>query len=341
MSRTSRVPSGVRDHQVASTRVDIAIIGAGPPGLFAASYAGSRGLRAALIDALPEPGGQVAVLQREKLLRDIPGFPVVSGQELIDRCRDQAAPHRPVYLLNHRPRTLTVQDDGSYLLGTHRRAEVAARAVIVTGGVGSFTPRPLPDAAQFEGRGLVYFVRDLEVMRGLDVLVVGSTGTAVDWAVSLAGTARTVTLAHRRARVRAAPDALDRLAAAPIEVLDHTEVAHLHGVDDVEAVTVFDNRDGTRRRLEVQAVVAALGSRSDLGPFRDWGIAIDGRHVLVDTRMTTNLPGVFAAGDITEYPGKLRMLAVGFGEAAAAVNSAAAYLDPTVRVFPGQSPSGG
>jgi thioredoxin reductase len=324
---------------VAQHEADLTIIGAGPAGLYAAYYAGFRGMSTVILDSLPEPGGQVAALYPEKLIYDVAGFPAVKGQELIERCVDQAAPYAPTYLLNHRAEVLAPHEDGSFTIRTHRDAEVSTRAVLITGGIGTFTPRPLPDAEQFEGRGLVYFVRELETMRDLDVLIVGGGDSAVDWALNLEGIARSITLIHRRDRFRAHEDSVAKLYASSARVLTFTEVAHLHGDERIEGATLFDNRSDDRERIEVQAVVAALGFKSDLGPLRSWNIRIDGRHVLVDTRMETNLPGVFAAGDITEYDGKVRLIAVGFGEAATAVNNAAVHVDPSARLFPGHSSS--
>jgi ferredoxin/flavodoxin---NADP+ reductase len=318
--------------------VDLTIIGAGPAGLYGAYYAGFRGLKVAILDSLPEPGGQVSALYPEKQIFDVAGFPAVKGQELIERCVEQAAPYDPLYLLNHRAETLTPHEDGSFTIATHRGVELGTKAVIITGGIGTFTPRPLPDGEQFEGRGLVYFVRELEVMRDLDVLIVGGGDSAVDWALNLEGMARSITLIHRRDRFRAHEDSVAKLYASSVDVLTHTEVAHIYGTGEgIESVEVFDNRDDSRTQLKVQAVVAALGFKSDLGPLKSWNIDIDGRHVLVDTRMETNIPGVFAAGDITEYDGKVRLISVGFGEAATAVNNAAVHIDPTARVFPGHS----
>jgi ferredoxin/flavodoxin---NADP+ reductase len=316
---------------------DLTIIGAGPAGLYGAYYAGFRGLRVAIVDSLPEPGGQVAALYPEKLIFDVAGFPAVKGQDLIERCIEQAAPYEPHYLLGNRAETLTKQDDGTFVIGTHKGAEVHTKAVIITGGIGTFTPRPLPDADAFEGRGLVYFVRELETMRDKDVLIVGGGDSAVDWALNLEGIATSITLIHRRDRFRAHEDSVEKLYASTVRVMTFTEVARIEGADGVERVEVFDNRTDERETLPVQAVVAALGFKSDLGPLKSWDIAIDGRHVLVDTRMETSVPGVFAAGDITEYDGKVRLIAVGFGEAATAVNNAAVYIDPQARVFPGHS----
>ncbi|MFP4150249.1 MAG: NAD(P)/FAD-dependent oxidoreductase [Nitriliruptoraceae bacterium] len=320
--------------------VDLSIIGAGPAGLYAAYYAGFRGLRTAVIDSLTEPGGQVTALYPEKLIFDVAGFPAVKGKDLIEACVEQAAPYDPAYLLGHRADDLTRHEDGSFTVTTSHGDIVRTKAVIITGGIGHFTPRPLPDGESFEGRGLVYFVRALETMRDQDVLIVGGGDSAVDWALNLEGIARSITLIHRRDRFRAHEDSVAKLFASSVEVLTFTEVASISGDDEVETVVVAHNRTGETRTLTVNKVIAALGFQSDLGPLKTWDITIDGRHIIVDSRMQTTLEGVFAAGDITEYEGKVRLISVGFGEAATAVNNAAVYIDPTARVFPGHSSGG-
>ena len=317
--------------------VDLTIIGAGPSGLYAAYYAGFRGLSTALLDSLPEPGGQVSALYPEKMIYDVAGFPAVRGQELIDRLVEQAAPYEPTYVLNHRAEDLQKQADGTFLVRTHKGTEVCARSVVITGGIGTFTPRPLPDGEHFEGRGLVYFVPRLDVMRDKDVLIVGGGDSAFDWALNLEDIARSITLIHRRDRFRAHEDTVEKVMASSVRVMTFTEVAQIHGDEEVEAVTVFDNQTDERETLKVQGVVAALGFKSDLGPLKSWDIEIDKRHVIVDTRMETSVEGVFAAGDITDYEGKVRLISVGFGEAATAVNNAAVHIDPSAKVFPGHS----
>jgi len=322
---------------VTKIEADVTIIGAGPAGLYGAYYAGFRGLSVALVDSLAEPGGQVAALYPEKQILDVAGFPSIKGQDLIEQCIAQAAPYDPTYLLGHRAETLQPHDDGSFSIATHQGAEVATKSVIITGGIGTFTPRPLPNGDRFEGRGLVYFVRELEVMRDQDVLIVGGGDSAVDWALNLEGIARSITLVHRRDRFRAHDDSVRKLMASSVEVLVNHEVADILGDDRIRAVEILDNRDDSRRTLGVQVVVAALGFQSNLGPLKEWDIELDGRNITVDPRMATSLPGVFAAGDITDYPGKVRLISVGFGEAATAVNNAAVYIDPEARVFPGHS----
>lgn len=317
--------------------VDLAIIGAGPAGLYGAYYAGVRGLSTVVIDSLPEAGGQVTALYPEKAILDVAGFPSITGRELIERCVAQAAPFDPTYLLAHRAEVLDRAPDGGFVVTTDHGASVAARAVLITGGIGTFTPRPLPGAEAYVGRGLVHFVREFATMRDKDVLIVGGGDSAVDWAAGLVDVARSVTLVHRRDRFRAHEDAVARLHASPVDVIVPAEVSAVEGEDGVERVTVRRLDTGETRTLDVQAIVAALGFTSDLGPLRSWDIDIDGRSILVDSRCQTSVPGIFAAGDITDYEGKVRLISVGFGEAATAVNNAAAWIDPTARVFPGHS----
>jgi thioredoxin reductase len=317
--------------------VQLAIIGAGPAGLYAAYYAGFRGMSTVLIDSLPEPGGQVAALYPEKQIFDVAGFPTIKGQKLVDQLVEQADQFNPTYLLNHRAEDLETLSDGSKLIRTSKGDEITCKAVLITGGIGTFTPRPLPDSENFVGDGLVYFVKNLEVMRDKDVLIVGGGDSAFDWAYNLEPIARSITLIHRRDRFRAHEDTVKKVTASTVRVMTHTEVAAIHGEDSIESVDVFNNKTDERETIKTQAVVAALGFKSDLGPLRSWDVAITGRHVTVDTTMATNIAGIFAAGDITDYEGKVRLIAVGFGEAATAVNNIAAYIDPTARVFPGHS----
>ncbi len=324
------------DHEPGCAQVDMLIIGAGPSGLYAAYYAGFRGFSVAIMDSLPELGGQVSALYPEKLIFDVAGFPAIKGQELIDNLVAQAAPFNPTYLLGHRAEDLVVDGD-TVRVTSHKNQVVAAKAVIITGGIGTFTPRPLPDAEDFEGRGLMYFVPKLDPLAGLDVLIVDGGDSAFDWAVNLEPLARTVTLIHRRDAFRAHEHTVDQVMNSSVTVLTHTEVARIIGDEHVTEVEVFHNQTDQRRRIKAQAVVAALGFTADLGPLKRWGLKQDKRHVVVDTTMATNLPRVFAAGDMVEYPGKVRLISVGFGEAAVAVNNAATVIDPSAKLFPGHS----
>lgn len=331
------------DHEQ-SLSTDLLIVGAGPAGLYGAYYAGFRGFSVAIMDSLPEPGGQVAALYPEKLIYDVAGFPEIKGQELVDNLVKQAGQFDPTYLLGHRAEELEHDADGEHVtVRSHRGVEINARAVLITGGIGTFTPRPLPDGDEFEGRGLMYFVPKLDVLRDLDVLIVGGGDSAFDWALNLEPIAKSITLIHRRDRFRAHEHTVEQVRAASTDVRTFTEVSRIIGDDDgesptaIKAVEVFDNQTDERDTLEVQAVVAALGFKADLGPLKRWGIAQEKRNIVVDTTMATNLPRVFAAGDITTYPGKVDLISVGFGEAATAVNNAATAIDPDAKLFPGHS----
>ncbi|CAN5138227.1 hypothetical protein BH23ACT9_BH23ACT9_26280 [soil metagenome] len=209
--------------------------------------------------------------------------------------------------------------------------------MVITGGIGTFTPRPLPDGDNWEGRGLQYFVPRLDVMQDKDVLIVGGGDSAFDWAINLGGIARSITITHRRDRFRAHESTVQQVVDSDVEVLTFHEVSRIHGNEHVESVEIFDNRTDERRTIKCQAVVAALGFTADLGPLKRWGLEQDKRQIVVDTSMRTNLHRVFAAGDITTYDGKVKLISVGFGEAATAVNNAAPLINPDIGVFPGHS----
>ena len=321
--------------------VDLAIIGAGPTGLYAAYYAGFRGLSMVLVDSLAEPGGQITSLYPEKPIYDVAGFPAVLGKDLVKGCVEQAAAFDPIYLLGHRAEQLERVDPederAGFRLTTHRGTVVNARSVLIAGGIGTFTPRPLPGSTDWEGRGLIHFVRELDALRDQRVLIVGGGDSAVDWALALEGIAARVTLIHRREGFRAHAASVDRLHASGTEVLVHHEVRRIEGGERVERVIMFDNRSDEETEIEVDTIIAALGFTADLGPLRSWDIEHDGRRIFVDSRGATSLPGVFAAGDVTEYDGKLPLIATGFGEAATAVNNAAVWLDPAARLMSGHS----
>ncbi|MDH6626211.1 thioredoxin reductase [Streptomyces sp. LBL] len=316
---------------------DILIIGAGPSGLYGAYYAGFRGLRVAVMDVLPQLGGQISAMYPEKPIFDIAGFPSVRGRDLVDNLVAQAEPYGVRYLLGERAVELSYEPDGRPLVRGDRGTTVRAGAVVITGGVGTFTPRPLPAGEDYLGRGQVYFVPDPTDHTGHDVIVVGGGDSAFDWAATLAPIARSVRLVHRTGRFRAHHATVEKVRALGIEIITDSEVSALHGTARVEQVEVRHRTTKATRLLPAHSVVAALGFVADLGPLQNWGLDLQARRIAVDTRMATNLPRVFAAGDITDYPGKVRLIAVGFGEAATAVNNAATVIDPEAALFPGHS----
>ncbi|GAA3756848.1 NAD(P)/FAD-dependent oxidoreductase [Plantactinospora mayteni] len=319
--------------------VDVAIIGAGPTGLFAAYYAGFRGLSVAVIDVLPEPGGQVTAMYPEKVIYDVAGFPSIKGRDLVANLVTQAASFNPEYLLGVRAEKLSYLD-GRPVLSLANGDILRCGAIVVTAGLGSFTPRPLPAAENFVGSGIVFFVPHLADLAGQDVLIVGGGDSAFDWALALHPLARSITLVHRREKFRAHAATVDRVRELPVRIVVNAEVTTLHGEGAVTGADIAVKGGGTET-IPVDTVVAALGFTADLGPLTEWGLALDKRHILVDSTMVTNLPRVFSAGDITEYPGKVRLIATGFGEAATAVNNAAVVINPAAHLFPGHSSDAG
>jgi thioredoxin reductase (NADPH) len=323
-------------------RVDLLVVGAGPAGLYAAYYAGFRGLRTALVDSLAEPGGQVTALYPEKMIYDVAGFPGIKGRDLVANLVAQAERFDPVYVLGERAETLTNEAGSRARAGdrlvvtTDKGTRISCGAVVITGGIGTFTPRPLPGGAQWEGRGLTYVVKALAAHSGQDVVIVGGGDSAVDWSLALEDIAASVTLVHRRKHFRAHAASVADMERGRTVVVTDAQVDSLEG-DDVLHTVHVRTKDGTVTPYKAQAVIAALGFTADIGPLETWGIEIVDRKVLVDTAMRTNMPGVYSAGDITEYAGKVRLIAVGFGEAATAVNNAATYLDPDQPLFPGHS----
>ncbi|HEY2950327.1 MAG TPA: NAD(P)/FAD-dependent oxidoreductase [Micromonosporaceae bacterium] len=315
--------------------VDVAIVGAGPTGLFAAYYAGFRGLSVAVIDALPEPGGQVTAMYPEKMIFDVAGFPAIRGRDLVANLVAQAAPFEPTYLLGIRAETLFYVDERPVLELTGGE-QLQCGAVIITAGMGSFTPRPLPAADVFRGEGVVYFVPHLHDLSGHDVVIVGGGDSAFDWALALEPVAKSVTLVHRRDRFRAHAATVARVQALSVRIMVNAEVTRVLGDGRVMGAEITVKGNGAEV-LPVDTLVAALGFTADLGTIADWGLELDKRHIKVDSTMATSLPRIFAAGDIAEYAGKVRLIATGFGEAATAVNNAAVAINPAAHLFPGHS----
>jgi thioredoxin reductase (NADPH) len=322
-----------------AVEVDLLIVGAGPTGLYAAYYAGFRGMHVGIVDSLTEPGGQLMALYPEKPIYDVAGFPSVLARDLATQLVQQAASADPTYLLGRRAQTLRRGDDGVLTIGLDGGEEVRAKAVVITAGIGTFTPRTLPGGEAFEGAGLRYVVTDLSSLDGRHVLIVGGGDSAVDWALVLADRVASVTLVHRRDEFRAHEGSVAQLRASKAHVLTPYAPSEIVAGPDgrVMAVDVVNKQTEEVRRLECDEVIAALGFVADLGPLQSWGLELHKRHIVVDSHMATSVPGVFAAGDVVEYPGKVRLISTGFGEAATAVNNAAPIIDPTARVFPGHS----
>ena len=321
-----------------SVETDLIVIGAGPTGLFSAYYAGFRGFRVAVVDSLPELGGQITAMYPEKAILDVAGFPNVKGRDLVAGLVEQANTADPDYLLGRTATTLVSNPEG-VTVGLDDGTEVRAKAMLITAGIGKFSPRPLPAADDWVGHGVEFFVPSFDPYVGKDVVIVGGGDSAFDWALHLEPIAKSVTLVHRRDAFRAHQRTVDQVRASSVDIVTRAEVTALRGNGTLESIDITVDGEQVSTR-PVQAVVAALGFIADLGAMKEWGLTLDKRHVVVDSAMRTNLHRVFAAGDITEYPGKVRLIAVGFGEAATAVNNAAVAIDPSAHVFPGHSSEG-
>jgi thioredoxin reductase len=321
---------------------DITIIGAGPAGLFALFYAGMRGASAQIVDALPQPGGQLAALYPEKFIFDVAGYPKVLAKDLVAALQQQAAQFgQPVHL------DQTVigleEQDGVFTLVT-ARDRFPSRAVIIAAGIGAFSPRRLPQACAepWYGRGIFDKVMDPKAFAGRHVVIIGGGDSAFDWTHQLEGVARSITLVHRSDRFRAHQATIDLVmaSAAAGRTAVHTfhELADVIGEGDaIREVELRDIKAKTTRRIPCDAVLPMLGFVSDMGALTQWGLTVEKDEIVVNQLMETGRPGLWAAGDVNTYPGKLKLIATGFGEAAIAVNQAVHWIHPDKKVNPGHS----
>lgn len=318
--------------------VDIIVIGGGPAGIFAAFYAGMRHASVKIIESMPQLGGQLAALYPEKYIYDVAGFPKIRAQELVDALLKQMN-HFPVAVCLEEKVVNVEKKEERHFEVTTDSGKHYGRAVIITAGVGAFEPKrlELPNAARFEKKNLHYFVSDLSKFKDRRVLLSGGGDSAVDWAMMLEPIAREVTLIHRRDKFRAHEHSVELLMKSRVKVMTPKEIVELHGDERIASVSIKDAKTGAVSQLEVDDVIVNYGFVSSLGPISDWGLNIENGAIAVDSRMETNIPGIFAAGDITTYPGKLKLIAVGFGEAPTAVNNAKVYIDPEAKLSPGHS----
>jgi len=320
---------------------DITVIGGGPTGLYAAFYAGMRERSVRIIDSLPELGGQLMALYPEKYLYDVGGFPKVRAKDLAKALVDQASRFSPEVVLDEEILTLSREGDG-YVLGGKGNAYLT-RTLIIAGGKGAFEPLKLrsPGFEEFLGKGVAAAVKDPEAYRGKRVLLVGGGDSAVDWAMGLRDVVAELILIHRRNAFRAHEKSVADLHlaadAGQLTIRAFHEVREIRGTERVESVVIFDNRTGEEEELPVDGVLTFLGFKPDLGPITGWGLELAGNRLVVNRLMETNLPGVFGAGDMVAYEGKLDLIASGFAEAATAVNSAVQFMDPTARSSAGHS----
>jgi thioredoxin reductase (NADPH) len=324
---------------------DISIIGGGPTGLFAAFYAGMRGASARIIDALPALGGQLMALYPEKYIFDVAGIPKILAKDLVKDMAEQAFQFKPPVHLGEKVTALQRASENGKTLFTvvTERDAYPSRTVLIAGGIGAFTPRKLPlkDADRWYGRGLYDRVLAPAVFADKRVLLVGGGDSAFDWAVNLEGVAKRIVMIHRRDGFRAHAATVRQVhelcAAGKMELRTFWELKAIHGSDQIEEVTIFNNKTKQEERLPMDCVIPQLGFISSLGAIAEWGLDIEQGEIKVSQTMETNIPGIFAAGDITTYPGKLKLIATGAAEAAIAVNHAVHFINPAAKVEPGHS----
>ncbi|AIC95486.1 MULTISPECIES: NAD(P)/FAD-dependent oxidoreductase [Shouchella] len=320
---------------------DLTIIGGGPAGLFAAFYAGMRQMKVKVVESMPQLGGQLSALYPDKYIYDVAGFPNVKAQDLVDQLTAQAQQFNPTLALEEAVQTLVKEQDDTFTLTTNKQSH-ATKAVLITAGAGAFAPRKLKvaDAEQYEDKNIHYFIRDLSAFTGKRVVVIGGGDSAVDWALMLEPIAKEVTLVHRRDEFRAHEHSVELLKKSKVRLLTPFETTALHGNGErVESLTFTKVKGEETETIHVDDVVVTFGFVSSLGPIKEWGLDIHKNAIKVNSKMETTIEGVYAAGDVSTYDGKVKLIATGFGEAPTAVNNAKVYIDPKARVFPGHSTS--
>ncbi|MED3689665.1 NAD(P)/FAD-dependent oxidoreductase [Peribacillus butanolivorans] len=323
-----------------SNVVDVTIIGGGPVGLFTAFYGGIRQMSVKIIESLPQLGGQLSALYPEKYIYDVAGFPKVRAQELVNNLKEQMKAFKQEVCLEQAVETIEKQEDGIFKLTTNKEVHFS-RTIIITAGNGAFQPRKLKISTEekFEGKNLHYFVDNLNSFTEKDVVVFGGGDSAVDWALMLEPIANNVTIAHRREKFRAHEHSVENLTNSTVNVMTPYLPVELRGSEEIEYVVLENVNNGQESIQKVDAVVVNYGFISSLGPIKDWGLEIEKNAIVVNSRMETNIPGIYAAGDICTYDGKVKLIASGFGEAPTAISNAKVYIDPSSKVQPLHSTS--
>lgn len=320
---------------------DITIIGGGPVGLFAAFYAGMRKASVKIIESLPQLGGQLSTLYPEKYIYDIPGFPAVRAQELVNNLTEQMQPFDPTVCLGEAVQAVEKQADGTFEITTETDIHYS-KSIIITAGNGAFQPRrlELEEAKQYEGKNLHYFINDLSHFSGRRVAVCGGGDSAVDWALMLEPIAAEVSIIHRRNAFRAHEHSVSNLEKSNVKIMTPFIPTSIVGDESGLSAIALDEVKGDKKELlEVDDFIINYGFVSSLGPIKDFGLDLERNSIVVNSKMETNIPGIYSAGDICTYDGKVKLIATGFGEAPTAVNNAMHFIDPKARVQPMHSSS--
>ena len=318
-------------------KTDILIIGAGPTGLFTVFEAGLLKLKCHLIDALPQPGGQCSEIYPKKPIYDIPAFPEILAGDLVDNLMKQIQPFQPGFTLGERAQSIQTQDDGTFIVTTNKGTKHHAPIVAIAGGLGSFEPRkpPIPNIADFEDKGVEYIIRDPELYRDKDVVIAGGGDSALDWSIFLTDVASSVTLVHRRNEFRGALDSVEKVQElkdkAKIQLITPGEVVGIVGEQKLTGVTIKQTDSVFEKPCD--HFIPLFGLAPKLGPIADWGLEIEKNAIKVDNTLDyqTNIPGIYAIGDVNTYPGKLKLILCGFHEATLMCQSAYKRIFPDKR----------
>ena len=312
-------------------KTDMLIIGAGPTGLFAVFEAGLLKLKCHLIDALPQPGGQCSEIYPKKPIYDIPAFPEILAGDLVDNLMEQIKPFEPGFTLGERAETIEKLEDGSFIVTTSEGTQHHAPVVVIAGGLGSFEPRkpPITNIGKYEGKGVSYMIKEPEDYRDKRVVIAGGGDSALDWAIFLSDVASEVSLVHRRNEFRGALDSVEKVSElskeGKINLITEAEVVGLKGESQVESVVIRHKREASEEEIkETDHFIPLFGLSPKLGPIANWGLEIEKNAIKVDNSYDyqTNIPGIYAIGDVNTYPGKLKLILCGFHEAAIMCQSA-------------------
>ena len=314
---------------------DILIIGAGPVGLFAVFEAGLLKMKCHLIDILPKPGGQCSEIYPKKPIYDIPAYPEILADDLVDKLMEQCSQFQPGFTLGERAMTIDKQEDNSFIVTTDKGTKHTAPVVVIAGGLGSFEPRkPLIDnISKFEGFGLEYFIKEPNLFKDKKIVIAGGGDSALDWVVVLCEIASEVTLIHRRNEFRGALDSVDKVQQLKnldkIKIITPAEVIGLNGENNLESITI-QNSDKSTQDIQTDFFIPLFGLSPKLGPISSWGLDIEKNAIKVNNSLDyqTNIPGIYAIGDVNTYPGKLKLILCGFHEAALMCQSAFKILNP-------------
>ena len=322
-------------------QTDICIIGAGPVGLFAVFEAGLLKMRCHLVDVLPQVGGQLSEIYPKKPIYDIPGYPEVNAQQLVDNLMKQIEPFHPTFTLGEKVKMVRKLEDGAFELTTSDNTVIRCKAIVIAAGLGSFEPRKpaIEGLEKFEAKdkGVLYMIKDPEKFRGKRLVLAGGGDSALDWTIYLANVASRLTLIHRNETFRGAPDSGEKVFAlardGKIDLYMNADLESVKGADRLEAITLLD-KEQRQVKIETDYLIPLYGLSPKLGPIADWGLALDKNNIQVNTLdYSTSVPGIYAIGDINTYPGKLKLILCGFHEAALMAHSAFKY------VYPNQKPS--